>query len=107
MKVKRPQDWKAEEKLAAVLEYEKLEEEKRGGYLREKGLHSIHIERWKEEIVEGLKFSKSKKKDSRDRRIRELEKELGRKEKALADAAALLVLKKKADNIWGDGEEEE
>lgn len=107
MKAKRPQDWKAEEKLAAVLEYEKLEEEQRGACLREKGLHSVHIERWKEEIIERLKSSRSRKTDPRDRRIRELEKELGRKDKALAEAAALLVLKKKANNIWGDSEGEE
>jgi len=106
MKEKRPQDWTAEEKLEAVLEYEKLEEDSRGKYLREKGLHSVHIERWKQELIEGLKASKGKKKDGRDTRIKELEKELRRKEKALAEAAALLVLKKKAQAIWGDGEDE-
>ena len=36
-----------------------------------------------------------------------LEKELARKEKALAEAAALLVLRKKADAIWGTAEEDE
>ncbi len=106
MKEKRPQDWTAEEKLEAVLEYENLEEEGRGKYLREKGLHSVHIERWRQQIVEGLKSSKGRKKDPRDTRIKELEKELRRKEKALAEAAALLVLKKKARAIWGDGEDE-
>ena len=106
MKEKRPQDWTAEEKLEAVLEYEKLEEEGRGKYLREKGLHSVYIERWRQQIVEGLKSSKGRKKDPRDTRIKELEKELRRKEKALAEAAALLVLKKKARAIWGDGEDE-
>ena len=106
MKERRPQDWTAEEKLNAVLEYEKLEEEQRGKYLREKGLHSVHIERWKEELIEGLKSSKSAKKDPRDKRIKELERELRRKDKALAETAALLVLKKKAQDIWGNGEEE-
>ena len=106
MKKRRPQDWTAEEKLVAVLEYEKLKEQERGTYLREKGLHSVHIERWKQQILEGLKSSKSGKKDPRDTKIKELEKELGRKEKALAEAAALLVLKKKAQDIWGDGEAE-
>lgn len=106
MKKRRPQDWTAEEKLEAVLEYEKLDEQKRGVYLREKGLHSVHIERWKQQVLEGLKSSKSGKKDPRDIKIKELEKELGRKEKALAEAAALLVLKKKAQDIWGDGEAE-
>ena len=106
MKSRRPQDWTAEEKLNGLLEYEKLDEVERGKYLREKGLHSVHIERWKQQILEGLKSSKSSKKDPRDTKIKELEKELGRKEKALAEAAALLVLKKKARDIWGDGEDE-
>jgi transposase len=95
MKERRPQDWTAEEKLNAILEYEKLNEEERGKYLRERGLHSIHIERWKEAIIEGLKSSKLNKKDLRDKKIKELEKELRRKDRALAETAALLVLKKK------------
>ena len=105
MKERRPQDWTAEEKLNAILEYEKLNEEERGKYLRERGLHSIHIERWKEAIIEGLKSSKLNKKDSREKRIKELEKELRRKDKALAETAALLVLKKKAQDIWGEPED--
>jgi transposase len=36
------------------------------------------------------------------KRIKELERELRRKEKALAETAALLVLRKKADALWGD-----
>ena len=107
MKAIRPQDWAAEGKLNAVLEYEKLEEEERGKYLREEGLHEVHIERWKQQIIEGLTAAKQTKKDPRDRRrIKELEKELRRKEKALAETAALLVLKKKAQAIWGDREDE-
>ncbi len=106
MKGRRPQDWTAEKKLDAVVEYEKLDEEERGKYLREEGLHSVHIERWKRQIIVGLKGPKSSKKDPRDTKIKELEKELGRKEKALAEAAALLMLKKKAQSIWGDREDE-
>jgi transposase-like protein len=106
MKAKRPKDWTAEEKLNALLEYEKLEEEQKGRYLREKGLHSVTIEQWKGQILEGLKKPKSSRKDHRDKRIKELEKELRKKEKALAETAALLVLKKKAQAIWGDPEDE-
>jgi len=105
MRKKRPQDWTAEEKLNAVFEYEKLEEEERGKYLRGKGLHSVHIKRWKEEIIKGLKSSKPKRNDPRNKRIKELEKELRRKDKALAETAALLVLKKKAQDLWGDPED--
>jgi hypothetical protein len=50
------ESWSAEEKLAALLEYERLSEEERGKYLRGKGLHDAHLERWKKEILEGLKF---------------------------------------------------
>ncbi len=106
MKKIRPQDWNAEEKLNAVLEYERLEEEQRGQYLREKGLHEVHIEQWKQSILEGLRRGKLNKKDPQTQKIRELEKELRRKDKALAETAALLVLKKKARAIWGEPEDE-
>ncbi len=106
MKDKRPQDWKAEEKLEAVLEIEKMEEQEKGKYLREKGLHTIHVQRWKLEMLDGLKSNGKSlsKADPRDKRIKELEKELNRKDKALAETAALLVLKKKAQDIWGESE---
>jgi hypothetical protein len=39
------------------------------------------------------------------KRVKVLERDLQRKEKALAEAAALLVLRKKAEAIWGDGED--
>lgn len=40
------------------------------------------------------------------RRVRELERELRRKDKALAEAAALLVLQKKVQALWGDGDDD-
>jgi len=55
MKGKRPQDWTAEEKLEAVLEMEKLDEQEKGKYLREEGIHTINVQRWKQEMLEGLK----------------------------------------------------
>jgi len=106
-KKKRPQKWTADKKFQAVMKYEGLDEEERGRYLREHGLYSVDIEKWREEMSGALaQKSKKKKVDPRDQRIRELERELNRKEKALAEAAALLVLKKKADAIWGDDEDE-
>jgi transposase len=100
--------WSAEQKLEALLEYERLSEEERGKFLRAKGLHEAHLGSWKKEILEGLKLKAfaGGKKDPQRKRIAALEKELRRKEAALAEAAALLVLKKKADAIWGEGEEE-
>ena len=97
MKEKRPQDSTAEEKL---------EEQDKGKYLREEGIHTIHVQRWKQEMLEGLKSNGKglRKAAPQAKRIKELEKELNRKDKALAETAALLVLKKKAQDIWGDRE---
>jgi len=44
-------------------------------------------------------------KDARDETIRQLEREILRKDKALAEASALLILQKKVDVIWGHGRE--
>lgn len=106
---KRPNDWSAEDKLKIVTEAASLDEEQLGAFLREKGLHLTHLEQWRMQVLEALqnrspkKITKSKKDDTR--RIRALEKELNRKDKALAEAAALLVLKKKVHDIWGDEED--
>lgn len=106
---KRPNDWSAEDKLKIVTEAASLDEEQLGAFLREKGLHLTHLEQWRMQVLEALqnrspkKITKSRKDDTR--RIRALEKELNRKDKALAEAAALLVLKKKVHDIWGDEED--
>ena len=104
MKQRRPQDWSAEEKLEALLEYERISEQQRGEFLRGKGLYEATLEKWKKEMLEGLKIKPfvGGKKDPQRKRIAALERELRRKEAALAEAAALLVLKKKADAIWGE-----
>ena len=104
---KRPQDWTAEEKLEAVLESASLSEQELGGYLRRKGLHEAQLEQWRRRVteasMEALSSKSSRKKASVEaKRVRTLERELRRKEKALAETAALLVLKKKAAAIWGD-----
>ena len=64
------------------------------------------MQQWRKEMLNGLETAspakKNKGKSPEAKRIRELERELYRKEKALAETAALLVLKKKAQAIWGD-----
>lgn len=103
---KQSNNWPAEKKLEALQEYEALkDEESRGRFLREHGLYSADIERWRREILEALK-KKPNRADPRDKQIKQLEKELNRKEKALAETAALLTLKKNALRIWGDDEDE-
>lgn len=96
-----------------MLEFEALAQEKQGEYLRREGLQSEHIAGWKKSMEAGLEsgsgsltavhrmeWAADKKK------IKELERDLQRKDRALAETTALLVLKKKADLIWGSGENE-
>ena len=97
---KRGQQWGPEEKLRAVIEYEKLEEEARGKYLREKGLYSVDIERWRAEMLAAV-GKRPKERNAQGQRIRQLEAELRRKDMALAETAALLVLKKKPRRSGG------
>ncbi len=103
---KRPNDWSAEDKLKVVVEAASLDDEQLGAFLRKKGLHQAHLDQWRSQMLDGLQngFSKKKAKQKNDaaKRIRALEKEVNRKDKALAETAALLVLKKKVQEIWGD-----
>jgi transposase len=58
-------------------------------------------------MYSGLSAPRKSKTASEDaKRIKKLERELRRKEKALAEAAALLVLQKKVQAIWGDEDDD-
>lgn len=108
---RRPKDWSAVEKLKAVIEYEALADDKRGEYLRREGLHTEHLEAWKKSMQAGLEpraKSQSERAEVSELRaaVKELKRDLHRKDRALAETTALLVLKKKADLIWGTGENE-
>jgi transposase len=109
--VKRSQDWSAEEKLEAVVEFGKLPEQQQGEFLRRQGLHAEQIEQWRIQIQNALdnkeaeRLSRAERVEA-TRRIQELERELRRKDKALAETTALLVLQKKAREIFGSGEDE-
>ncbi len=106
---KSPHKWSPEEKLLAIKETDPLSEEELGAYLRSHGLHSHHLEDWNKEILMALKskFYPNKKDPkvlSLENECKSLQKQLQRKEKALAEAAALLLLKKKADAYFSDEE---
>ena len=106
--VRRPQDFTAQEKLAVVLEAASVPEHELGEFLRRKGLHQAHLNQWRAAALDGLQNSRRSKKapGNEAKRIRALEKELRRKDKALAETAALLILKKKALAIWGDEDDD-
>ena len=97
--------WSSEEKFAMVVETAALSEVERGEYCRKRGLYPEHLQAWKracEQANRGTPSAGSGERAAERRRIRELEAELRRKDQALAETAALLVLRKKAQAIWGE-----
>lgn len=102
-----PHKWSWEEKLRAVQEALSIPQKDLGAFLRRKGLHSSDLEEWRQAVEKVLRGGKKKAKDSPEKkRIRDLEKDLRRKEKALAEVTALLTLKKKLQILWGEEDAE-
>lgn len=102
--------WTAEEKFKILIQINGLSEEDLGIFLRKEGLHSHQIGEWRLDILQALGSGTGKSrrvKDGSAQRIRELEKDLHRKDKALAEASALLILQKKVNLIWGNKSEDE
>lgn len=102
--------WSAEDKLAVVIETAAMNEAQLSEYCRNKGLYAEQIEQWKAAALSGYQRSeqmdqeKARSRQDDKKKISKLESELRRKEKALAETAALLVLSKKCEAIWGDEE---
>ena len=69
----------------------------------------LKIEDWKKEFLSSMVVSRQPKikKDERDKKIKTLEREILRKDKALAEAAALIILQKKVNLLWGNQDEGE
>ncbi len=107
-----PEGWAARDKFAAVLESAAFNDAELAEYCRKKGIYPEQLSRWRIACEQAndwdrehnRKLSKEQKKDRN--RIKDLERELRRKDKALAETAALIVLQKKVKAIWGDHEEE-
>jgi transposase-like protein len=109
---KKAEDWTSEDKFAMVLEAAPLNAAELAEYCRRKGVFAEQIAAWREVCSAANANATQKARDVREqskhdkRRIRELETDLNRKEKALAEAAALLILRKKVRAIWGSNEED-
>jgi len=102
----KKKQWTGAEKLRVLLESRGLSETDLGALLRREGVHETDLTAWQAAaeaaLSPGRHVSPSPEQQRDQRRIHELERELRRKEAALAETAALLVLKKKVQEIWGD-----
>ena len=106
---KRPQDWTPEERLNMVVACASLSGEKLSEYCREQGIYPHHVNQWQLDFISGSTPKEKVVSPSEMKILKQenktLRKELNRKDKALAETAALLVLQKKVHAIWGNDED--
>ena len=107
---KRARDWSAEERFAALVETHGMNEQELGTWCRRHGLHSHELAQWRRDALAGAApAAGANEARVHSKRLRQenvaLRKELTRKDKALAETTALLVLQKKARLLWGEDEE--
>lgn len=97
------------EKLSLVLESRTIAEEEKGQWLREHGLHSQHITVWEQEVRDALTKREQELREelkAAKKKIREQERELARKDKALAEAAIIITVQKKTFAMLQDPKED-
>ncbi len=103
-----PADWSTADKFAAVVETAALNEAELGEYCRQRGLYPEQVQAWRTACEQANDWAAERARRSQAeqsalrRQVRDLQRDLKHKEKALAETAALLVLSKKAAAIWGD-----
>jgi transposase-like protein len=106
-RAKRESEWNAQEKFDFLLEAATCSDEELGALLRGRGVFEATYRQWRQAALTGLtgpqKQTQAEAKERREdkKRVRRLERELRRKDKALAETAALLVLKKKLPYLLG------
>lgn len=109
-KEKRPSDWTMEERMSALIETGSMSVEARTVWCRKKGIFIHNLDQWKKDAISGMSSSSTRKQTDEVKKLKQenksLKKDLNRKEKALAETAALLVLKKKVQEIWGEPEDD-
>lgn len=100
--------WTSADKFVAVVETASMNEAETSAYCRSRGIYPEELTAWRgacEKATDWVEVSQSELAKARredHKKISDLQRELDRKEKALAEAAALLVLRKKAQAIWPD-----
>lgn len=103
------QRWTAAARLQAVIVTAAMDEATRSAWCREQGVYPAELDAWKQDAVAGLgepRATSAVEARQDRRRVKELERELRRKDKALAETAALLVLSKKLAAVFHEGEDE-
>ncbi len=101
--------WTPDEKLRILGAARELSDDELGALLRSEGVHEATLRQWQEAAAAALaapRKARGNKKSPEAKKVAQLEKELRRKDKALAEMAALITLQKKVRAIWGDGDDD-
>ena len=105
-----PAGWSSQDKFNAVLETAGLSEAEVAEYCRTKGIHTSQIATWRAACMQANDWERASNEQLKsatrasDKQVKQLKKDLTRKEKALAEAAALLILRGKLDAAFGEDE---
>ncbi len=112
-KKNKADSWISAEKFEVVVQTYSMNEAELSEYCRKRGIYREQIAAWQQTCKKANATAGEVEKSQRSvvreekKKVKVLSRELRRKDKALAEAAALLILKKKADALWGEHEEEE
>jgi len=101
LKSKRPNDWRPEERLDALNQAYGLGGEALNAWCREQGVFVHQLEQWKADFCSQGGSSDKREVATLKTEAHNLERQILRKDKALAEAAALLVLQKKFRALLG------
>jgi len=108
----RERAWTAPARLEAVITTASLDEAARSAWCREHGVYPQQLAQWRDSATQALaqpeeaRASPQQTRQDR-RRIKELEREVHRKDRALAETAALLVLSRKLEAVFNNKGEAE
>ncbi len=104
---KTTEQWSIEARFAVIVETATLSQAELGEYCRRKGLYPEQIAQWKQDFLQMPQPDTRQSQKQAQKEIKGLKRELARKEKALAEAAALLVLRKKLNGYYGIADEDD
>jgi len=106
---KRPEEWTKEQRFNAIVTCHDLSEEQISAYCRSHGIYAHHIDQWRLDFLGSDDAAEPAPSQLKVRQLsqqnQKLKRELNRKDKALAETAALLVLQKKVHDIWKEDED--
>lgn len=99
---KSQKEWSRDARFAVIVETAPLSAHAVAEYCRRKGLYPEQIQQWKDELMQPDQRDEKALIKKQQKEIQQLNRELARKDKALAEAAALLILQKKLKALFDE-----